>query len=117
MNIKLTCKDLYSGGSKVVRIGYCGAQYLLRGLDRLGYNRGSYGWNWDAYDIGGGVIVCTGYRNLIGDTIKRGEVERLNNAACLAVSYGGGLTYEQQQEKLRELRAELVSIIKGGAAV
>lgn len=48
-------------GKPVVKIGYCGAYNLLRGLEPVGYMSGVYGWNCDVYDAGPAWIV-TGYR-------------------------------------------------------
>lgn len=45
----------------VVKIGYCAAYYLLKGLERIGYMSGVYGWNCDVYDAGK-VYIITGYR-------------------------------------------------------
>ena len=57
--IRMTRKDLT--GKPVIKIGYCGAHYLLRGLQPVGYMCGVYGWNCDVYDAGAAWIV-TGYR-------------------------------------------------------
>ena len=56
---KLTRNNL--NNKPVIKVGYCDACYLLRGLDRVGYMSGVYGWNADVYDTGAAYIV-TGYR-------------------------------------------------------
>lgn len=101
---KITKSDLR--GRVVIRAGYCAAYYLTRGLERLGYNSGVYGWNYDAFDLGG-VILVTGYRPDYGDTFKglkdfEERAERLSN-------WRNGLTWEQRDEKIKELRAEFVA--------
>lgn len=69
MKIKMTRKDIEQGYDKVYCLGYCEAQYLLRGAREIGYNCGLYGWNYDVYEIehnGEMVAVCTGYRGMAG---------------------------------------------------
>lgn len=100
--INATRKDIYSGAARVVRVGYCGAQNLLRGVEPFAYNRGLYGWNWSAYNVGGGVVICTGYRNLTGDlmreTVKKYEEQA--KAACDAAR-----DWREREEKLNGIRA------------
>lgn len=103
--IKMTNAQLNGISKKIIRIGYCGAQNLLTGVNEFAYNSGVYGWNWDAYDIGGGVVVCTGYRNLTGETVKYSDLEE--RAEKIRGNYK--MRWEEQQKALEELRAELVS--------
>lgn len=56
---KLTRNDLT--GKPVIKVGYCAAHFLLKGLERVGYTSGVYGWNADVFDAGAAYIV-TGYR-------------------------------------------------------
>lgn len=111
MKIKLTNKQLEATNKQVIRIGYCGAQYLLRGLNAYAYNKGVYGWNWDAYDIGGGVCVCTGYRNLTGARVKYDDLEV--EAEKAIGEYWAHLSDKSAEERankrIAELRAELIN--------
>lgn len=93
--MRATRKDIYNGAARVVRVGYCGAQNLLCGVDAFASNAGVYGWNWSAHNVGGGVVICTGYRNLTGDVmretvivinIKTGEREQVQDVT-LAEAY------------------------------
>lgn len=61
MKTRVTRKDLAQNFGKVLAVGYCGAVNLLRYSTPFGYGCGVYGWNWDAYAVGG-VAICTGYR-------------------------------------------------------
>lgn len=56
---KWTCEKV----SKLVdyNIGYCQAQYLLRGLTPIAYTAGIHGWNEDIYSYNG-KLISTGYR-------------------------------------------------------
>lgn len=66
----LTRKDLYNYGARVYYVGYCDAQFLLKGHDRIGANSGVYGWNWSAYRPAHDIIINTGYRNLTGEDAR-----------------------------------------------
>ena len=63
---KLTRTTVQALSEKQIRLGYCEASYLLRPLERIGYNSGVYGWNYDAY-LYKGVVISTGYRCMIGN--------------------------------------------------
>lgn len=62
---KLTRKDVQNMGYPVVKLPAGAVHYLMFGIDRIGYNSGIYGWNWDAYFIHG-VVFCSGSRNTPG---------------------------------------------------
>lgn len=61
MKTKVTNKEIRPNYNNILSIGYCEAQFLLRGVSPFGYNCGVYGWNCDFYDIDG-ICVSTGYR-------------------------------------------------------
>lgn len=110
MKIKMTNKQLQAGNRRVVAICYEQAPYLLHGVNAYAYNCGVYGWNWDAYDIGGGVTVCTGYRNLTGARVKYDDLEEEAEKAIgewYAHLMQEGAA-ERANKKIAELRAELV---------
>lgn len=81
----MTKKELIQECSNVVRVGYCGLQYLCRSYQtvEIGHNSGVYGWNWTAYLLrhsdGRSVAICTGYRSLTGENVK--GLEKFENAA------------------------------------
>ena len=62
MKVRMTRNDLKAGADVVVKGLHTQADALLTGLEPEGYNSGVLGWNWDAYNLGGGVCICTGYR-------------------------------------------------------
>ena len=79
MKFKTTRKEINQNFNSVISIGYCRAQYLLRGKNPIAYNAGYYGWNCDIYDIKG-VAIVTGYQPFGNirphyDTIKKYEDE------------------------------------------
>ena len=62
MKCKVTSREICANyGDRIVKLGYCEAQTLLRDVAPFAYNAGVYGWNYDAYDIGG-LCIVTGYR-------------------------------------------------------
>lgn len=105
---KLTNKALKSSFQKVIRVGYCGAENLLRGVHPFAYNTGIYGWNWSVYYIGDGVVVCTGYRNLIGNILAK-DVDLLEEEAKKSTQ---GKTWQESLAILAELRARLIERAK-----
>ena len=106
MNIKLTKNDLRNNFGVIVSCGYCELQSLLNIKSRVGYNKGVYGWNFDAFDFGG-VGLITGYRTRgIADIVLSLEFceywnKRANNA-----------TYEEKKQILAEFERELQKIAK-----
>ena len=61
MKLKTTKKDVMDSYNDIISIGYCDAQFLLRGVDPIAYTVGTYGWNADIYNVNG-VAIVTGYR-------------------------------------------------------
>lgn len=102
--MRATRKDIYNGAARVVRVGYCGAQNLLRGVDAFASNAGVYGWNWSAYNVGGGVVICTGYRNLTGD-VMRETVKKYDEQAREACAL---TDWREREKKLNGIRAAFV---------
>lgn len=102
MKVKVTRNNLY----KPYFCGYCDLQYLLRYQEPFGYNSGMYGWNYDAYSMGG-MTICTGYRNMPG---KRLEHCRTYDGMAKGAINNPDLTYEQKREKVNALLNEFIEI-------
>lgn len=69
-------RDAERIGAPTVRVGYCGAQSLLSGIEPDYYTVGQYGWNCDIYRIAG-LTICTGYRGMVGaPAVLTAEYER-----------------------------------------
>ena len=69
-------------GVPTVRVGYCGAQWLLSYLTPAYYTAGVYGWNCDVYTIAG-LNICTGYRGMVGvPAVLTADYERRARAAA-----------------------------------
>lgn len=67
MKIKTTRANVVKSSvpSKLLAVGYCDIQTLLRGHDPIAYTAGVYGWNFDVYEVDGWTIY-TGYHNMPG---------------------------------------------------
>ena len=63
MKYKTTAKELKAGYYKIIEAGYCDLQSLLSYKSPIAYSKGTYGWNFDVYDIDG-VAIVTGYRGM-----------------------------------------------------
>jgi hypothetical protein len=61
MKIKTTNKSIKAGYDKVIAIGYCDAESLLRYSKPFAYTAGVDGWNADFYSVNR-VCISTGYR-------------------------------------------------------
>lgn len=60
MKMKWTCKQVRE--CNAIKIGYCDAWYLLKGIEPIAYTAGIYGWNEDIYYVGNNTYIATGYR-------------------------------------------------------
>lgn len=59
MKFKVTKKEMRQSGRDILKIGYCNAQFLLRGFDPVAYSERREGWACDYYDIIGVTIPAT----------------------------------------------------------
>lgn len=101
----MTKNDLRNNFGVIASCGYCELQSLLNTKSRIGYNKGIYGWNFDAFDFGG-VCLITGYWTRGADIKLAMEFceywnERAKNA-----------TYEERKQILAEFEMELQSLAK-----
>jgi hypothetical protein len=105
MKTKTTIKAIRNNSGKILSIGYCGAQFLLRGHEPVAYTSGIYGWNFDVYRVDG-VTICTGYRGMPGRRANNVD-EYESKARAIAEDYK--LTYEQRTEALESLLHEFLA--------
>lgn len=77
--IKVSKSDVKNHHRKVLSIGYCQAQTLLKCEAPLMYSCGIYGWACDYYVIDD-VIICTGY-NPIGKCIDYEIIKKYEKKA------------------------------------
>lgn len=80
MKYKTTARTVRNGYQKILSIGYCDAQYLLKGESPVAYTCGTYGWNFDVYEMDG-VAICTGYRGMPGVPVDYNLLKEYENKA------------------------------------
>ena len=96
MKCKTTAKAIRENyGGRILRIGYCAAQALLRYETPFAYSSGVYGWNCDYYDIDG-VCISTGYRP-IGRMVDYAALREAEKRAR-EINDSTGKTYEKRAE-------------------
>lgn len=106
MKFKTTAKAIRENGGKIVAIGYCAAQYLLRYEREIAYTSGVYGWNFDVYDVDG-VTVCTGYRGMPGKTVDY-DILRDYETRAEKIVLDYKIPYEDQKNAVRALLREML---------
>lgn len=65
MKFKTTRKAIVNNSFNLVCAGYCDLYNLLANHEPIAYTSGTYGWNFDVYEVHG-LTICTGYRNMPG---------------------------------------------------
>ena len=105
----------------IIKIGYCAAHNLLKGLDRIGYMAGVYGWNADVYDAGGAYIV-TGYRfrglaGIYADTAILDRCEGIADFILNIWTAPEGITRADRLETVDHIRRDFVSYSLAAAGV
>ena len=93
-------------------MGYCDLQYLLRRSNKVGYNSGVYGWNYDVFSLDNdNIAICTGYRGMPGSRIDYKIVDKYEKKAE-ALFKDWSIKYEEQQEKLKKLVKKFIEEIQ-----
>ena len=86
---------------------------LLRYENPVYYNTGKYGWNWDAYEVNG-VILIAGYRNMIGDRVDWDVLHEFDKRAKKIQDLDMTDNYYVRATKTREIIDELTEKFKRG---
>lgn len=102
MKFKTTRKEIHQNFKTVICIPYCGAQDLLQEKNPIAYNYGVYGWNYDLYDVGGGVAIVTGYRPF-GNIRPDGETLQKYEYYAHKICYDCNIEYKSRVEQLDKL--------------
>ena len=109
MKTKTTNKEIKYNFSKIIKIGYCKAQYLLNYKNPFAYTCGIYGWNADFYEIGN-ICISTGYRP-IGEKVDYNLLNELEKQAQ-NISCDCNIDNETRKNKVNELLNELINTLK-----
>ena len=110
MTMQLKKKDVVAHYDMIIRVPYCGIQYLLKGSRCLGYTAGVYGWNADVYDVGHGIAIVTGYRPF-GNIKPPYELYTHYDAAAQQV-WHSGVDYPTAKEQCNELLENFVADVR-----
>lgn len=100
MKYKTTRKAVVAGSPRLVSVGYCDLQTLLRYRSPVAYASGVYGWNFDVYEIHG-LTICTGYRGMPGH--RANNAEKYEQAARDAVKR---LDWKEAEAEIERLLSE-----------
>ncbi len=94
-------------GGKVFYVGYGGLEHLLREEHKIGYNSGTFGWNWSAYEFRNNIII-TGYRNLTGAKIPEKLARQYNALGKLAAEKITADNWEMSRNLANKLIARMI---------
>lgn len=100
MKYKTTRKAVVAGSPRLVSVGYCDLQSLLRYHSPVAYTCGVYGWNFDVYEVYG-LTICTGYRGMPGRTAN--NARKYEEAARDALER---LDWREAEAEIERLLAE-----------
>ena len=104
MSFKTTRKSIVnSTASKdLLSVGYCGLVTLLKNHSPIAYTCGTYGWNFDVYNVYGKTI-CTGYRGMPG---RKANNEAVYEEKARAISDNYDLGWEERRDRIESLLKE-----------
>ena len=108
MKFKTTKKNIRDNYNRIIKIGYCNAQYLLKYENEIAYSTRTEGWACDYYDIDG-VLISTGYAPLEAKNTHSTYdiVRRYDDQACkIACDYS--LDYETQKAQVTALLIQYI---------
>lgn len=108
MKVNVTMKQITENYRKRIAIGYCQAQYLLKGQEPSYYTKGVYGWNNDIYPIDHNTAIITGYRNLQGNiTYKYETLEKYEREAS-HICNNSNINYDDKITKINDLLNQFI---------
>lgn len=106
MKSKTTQAEIKHAYPIIISAPYCALQNLLAYETPVLYTAGKYGWNYDVYDMGVSVAICTGYRGMPGQKSKH---YRDYDARAQHIRFDPTLTEYEKRKKLSILCSEFVS--------
>ena len=109
MKTKVTKREIQQNFSRIIEIGYCDMQFLLRYHNPNWYGCGVYGWNFDVYDLGKGLCIVTGYRPFGNLRIAYDKLHKLEGKAS-AIVYDRSIPSEKSQKKVERLLQKAIAL-------
>ena len=107
MKFKTTQKAIRANYNKIICVPYCGLQNLLNYESPVAYTVCPEGWAADIYDMGGGVVIVTGYAPF-GNIRPSYELRERYETQAEKIRYDHALTYEEQKERMEALQAAFI---------
>lgn len=104
---RTTKKAMKESYDKIICVGYCNLQNLLKFQEPFAYSTRSEGWSCDYYDIDG-VLISTGYAPIDGKRTKSTyDICRKYDKAAQKIlcEYS---SYDEQKEKVNNLLMEYI---------
>lgn len=92
------------------KTGYCNLQTLFYYDEPKAYTCGTYGWNFDLYDVEG-VGICTGYRGMAGHSIDY-DIAKKYEGLAEKIVYNNDVAWEDKKGKLKELQIDFIKEVK-----
>ena len=111
MKYHVTRKEIKNNYAHIMDV-YNTPSYLLYYENPFAYNAGTYGWNWDAYEING-VVIVKGYRNRLGEKISYDIIHPYDEKAR-EITENRELDYWKRKELVHGLLIELTEKFKRG---
>ena len=106
MKFKTTKKEMKENYSRIIKLGYCSAQNLLRYLDPIAYSSGRDGWSCDYYDVKS-VLISTGYQP-IGNIEPDYELLKEYDDKAHQAAFNNSIDYEQRKTEVTRLLYEYI---------
>lgn len=107
MKFKTTQKEIRANYNKIICVPYCGLQTLLSYESPVAYTVRREGWGADIYDIGGGVVIVTGYAPF-GNIRPAYDIRRKYEKQAEKIRYNYDLSYDRQSDMLKSITKEFV---------
>jgi len=110
MKYKTTKKAVKNGYYKIISVGYCELQHLLKGVNPVAYSTRAEGWACDYYDING-VCICEGYAPISSQNTKEipyDKVREYDNKAREVIQDLRSGGWEDIKNALNDLLREFI---------
>ena len=107
MKFKTTKKQVTNFYSKIIKLSYCSAQFLLHYQEPNAYTAGNNGWTADIYFIDN-IAICTGYRpfgNIQANYSIVNDYEK--QAEKIVLDYN--LEFEEKSKKTNDLLKKFIN--------
>lgn len=117
MKLKASKKEIKENSYKIIKIGYCDADYLLSCVEPFSYCCGLYGWSCDNYEVitnKNKIVISIGYAPIESKNINTKKVNydliRKYNQKALQIT-NNSKTWEERRKKINKLLFKFVDYV------